>query len=262
MSIKKNLSEKNVNCITFSVEIEKKIIVIERNQNWEINITKTAKLFDKRWRNWKSRNSEVIKTFEALEGRTLVKEIGPKNKKQTFLSLILALRVLNDYDPVLSYHVFKFYEQDLLAKSEKKIIELENYRKKLEIANATIAKLKNKPIDVDLGGGKFLLYAYECNNRVKFGTSFCNKNGQRPKSHKTSVPNLAIGFVFYSSKETLQELNKAIKKKFKIKSRKEHINCKIDELKEFVLDYLELMEFNYKEEDIHKLTKLNIFLES
>jgi len=29
-----------------------------------------------------------------------------------------------------------------------------------------------------------------------------------------------------------------------------------------VLDYLELMEFNYKEEDIHELTKLNIFLES
>jgi hypothetical protein len=144
----------------------------------------------------------------------------------------------------------------VLAKSEKKIIELENYRKKLEIANATIAKLKNKPIDVDLGGEKFLLYAYECNNRVKFGSSFCNKNDQKPKSHKTSVPNLAIGFVVYSSKETLQELNKAIK------SKKEHLNCKIDELKEFVLDYLELIEFNYKEENIHELTKLNIFLES
>ena len=105
----------------------------------------------------------------------------------------------------------------MLAKSEKKIIELENYRKKLEIANATIAKLKNKPIDVDLGGEKFLLYAYECNNRVKFGSSFCNKNDQKPKSHKTSVPNLAIGFVVYSSKETLQELNKAIKKNLKLK---------------------------------------------
>jgi hypothetical protein len=77
-----------------------------------------------------------------------------------------------------------------------------------------LLNLKNKPIDVELGGGKFLLYAFECNNRVKFGTSFTNKNGQRPKSHKTSVPNLVIGFVVYSSKETLQELNKAIKKKF------------------------------------------------
>ena len=170
--------------------------------------------------------------------------------------------MLNDYDQVLSYQIFKLSEQDLLAKPKKIKTELENYRKKLELAEAEIAKLKNKPMDVNLGGGQFLLYAYEYNNRVKFGSSFCNKNGQRPKSHKTSVPNLAIGFVIYSSKDTLQELNKAIKKKFKIKSKKEHLNCKIDELKEFVLDYLELMEFNYKEEDIHQLTKLNIFLES
>ena len=133
------------------------------------------------------------------------------------MSLVLALRVLNDYDHVLSYQVFKLYEQDLLAKPKKITTELKNYRKKLEVAEAEIAKLKNKPIDVDLGGGKFLLYAYECNNRVKFGSSFCNKNGQRPKSHKTSVPNLAIGFVIYSSKETLQELNKAIKKSLKLK---------------------------------------------
>ena len=99
-------------------------------------------------------------------------------------------------------------------------------------------------------------------NKVKFGSSFCNKDGQRPKSHKTSVPNLAIGFVIYSSKETLQELNKAIKKKFKTKNRKEHLNCKIDDLKEFVLNYLELMEFNYEKENIHELAKLNIFLAS
>ena len=197
-----------------------------------------------------------------LEGRTLVKEIGPKNKKQTFLSLILALRVLNDYDQVLSYQIFKLSEQDLLAKPKKIKTELKNYRKKLELAEAEIAKLKNKPMDVNLGGGQFLLYAYEYNNRVKFGSSFCNKNGQRPKSHKTSVPNLAIGFIIYSSKDTLQELNKAIKKKFKIKSKKEHLNCKIDELKEFVLDYLELMEFNYKEENIHQLTLLNIYLKN
>lgn len=238
------------------------MIIIERNQNWEINITKTAKLFDKRWRDWKKWNSRIIETFEILEGRKLIKEIGQKNKKQTFLGLTLALRVLNGYDPVLSYHVFKLYEQDLLTKSKEKITELENYRKKLEIANARIAKLENKPIDVDLGGGKFLFYVYECNNRVKFGSSFCNKDGQRPKSHKTSVPNLAIGFVIYSSKEALQELNRTIKKRFKAKTRKEHLNCKIDKLKKFVLKYLKIMKFSYKEENIHELAKLNIFLAS
>ena len=158
--MKKNLSEKNVNYITFSVNIGKKTIMIERNDNWEINITKTAKLLNKRQRDQKKWNSKVIRTFELLEGLTLVREIGPKNKKQTFLSLILALRVLNDYDPVLSYQVFKLYEQELLAKSKEIIIELTNYRQKLEIAEAEIAKLKNKHIDVDLKGGRFLLYEY------------------------------------------------------------------------------------------------------
>ena len=119
------------------------------------------------------------------------------------MSLVLVLRVLNDYDHVLSYQVFKLYEQDLLAKPKKIITELKNYRKKLEFAEAEIAKLKNKLIDVDLGSGKFLLYGYECNKKVKFGTHFCNKNGQRPKFYKTFVPNLAIGFVVYSSKDNL-----------------------------------------------------------
>jgi hypothetical protein len=176
------------------------------------------------------------------------------------LSLILALRVLNDYDVALSYQVFKLYEQDLLNKPKQIAIELANNRKKLEIVEAEIAKLKNKPIDIDLGGGRFLLYGYECNNKVKFGSSFCNKNGQRPKSHKTSVPNLAIGFVVYSSKENLKELNKVIKIRFKTKGKNEHVNCKISELEKFVFDYLDLMKLNYKKEDIHQLTLLNIYL--
>jgi len=64
MSMNKNLSGKNLNSITFSVEIRKKTIMVERNQNWEINIAQTAKLFVKRWHNWKNYNLEVIKTFE------------------------------------------------------------------------------------------------------------------------------------------------------------------------------------------------------
>ena len=40
---------------------------------------------------------------------------------------------------MLSYQVFKLCEQDLLAKPEKVVTELKNYRKKLEIAEAEIA---------------------------------------------------------------------------------------------------------------------------
>jgi len=236
-----NADENPDQMITFSIEIGKKKITLERNANWEFNVTQTSKLFGKRWRDWKTRNSETIEVWEKLEGRPLVREIGPKNKKQTLLDFLLTLRMLSDYDSVLEYHIFKSYQQDLLKNFNEKKMELEHYKQKLEIANAKIAKLKKKPLDVDLGGGKFLLYAYSCNKKTKFGHSFCNKNGQRPKSHKTSVPNLAIGFVIYSSKETLQALNKVIKQKFNIQSKKEHLDCTIDELKTFVISYLKLM---------------------
>ena len=107
-----------------------------------------------------------------------------------------------------------------------------------------------------------MLYGYECNKKVKFGTSFCNKNGQRPKSYKTSVPNLTIGFVVYSSKDNLQKLNKAIKNRFKIKGKNEHLDDEISELEKFVFDYLDLMKFEYKKENIHQLTLLNIYLKN
>jgi len=98
------------------------------------------------------------------------------------------------------------------------------------------------------------------NGIVKFSTSFCDKNGQRPKSHKTSVPNLALGFVIYASKEHLQKLNKAIKERFKMQGGSEHVNCKIHELERFAIDYLKIMKFEFKREKIQTLKLLNIFL--
>lgn len=50
MSIKKNLPIENSKYIFLSVQIGEKTFMIERNNNWEINITKTAKLFNKKWR--------------------------------------------------------------------------------------------------------------------------------------------------------------------------------------------------------------------
>ena len=77
------------------------------------------------------------------------------------------------------------------------------------------------------------------------------------------MPNLCIGFVIYSSKSNLQNLNKAIKAKFAIQGRKtEHLNCELDDLESFVIQYLEIMSFPYQKEDIQKLRLLNIYLKS
>lgn len=96
---------------------------------------------------------------------------------------------------------------------------------------------------------------------VTSGNNFVNKNGQRPKSQKTSVPNLAIGYILYGNKMHLQDLNKAIKKCFNLSGKTEHVPCKLNELETFVFNYLELMQYPLHKKDISThLTLLNILL--
>ena len=158
--------------------------------------------------------------------------------------------------------MFTAYLKCLQDDNLKLVAELKSTYEKLELVEAENAKLQNKTINVPLIKGKYLFYGYECNNMVKFGTSFSNVNGQRPKSHRTSVPNLAIGFVVYSSKSNLQDLNRSTKSRFNIKGRCEHLDCKIDELESFVIRYLDLMEADYVREDIQTLKLLAISLRS
>jgi hypothetical protein len=254
-------SKKTEKHLLFQVKTgNNQIIEIERTSDWEINITQTAKKLNKRWRNWKKWNAKTIETFEKLEGRKLIRETGDKRNPQTFLALVLALRVLNDYDSVLSYQIFKLYEQELLANPSLVLAKLDSFKKKIQLLEAENAKLKNSAIDVNLKKGENLLYGYECNKKTKFGTSFTNKNGQRPKSHKTSVPDLSLGFVLYSSKQNLQNLSKAIKDRYNTKT--EHLDCSVTDLEKFVFRYCDLMNWKYIKEDIHTLKLLNIFLAS
>ena len=188
------------------------------------------------------------KNFKRMKKKVCEKEslsltdVMNKNGGQVFVHLNLALLAASSLSDELFYNIYNLSTEMRVLQAEK-------------------AQLKNKPIDVDLVGGEFLLYAYACNSWVKFGTSFCNKTGQRPKSHRTSVPELSIGFVIYASKPDLQNVNKAIKHRFCIE-RKEHINCSIQELEDFVIDYLKIMNFKYEKEDLEKLKLLNIFLKS
>ena len=239
-----------------------KFIKISRTPDWEINMTQVAKLFGRRWSDWSRWNQETINTFESLEGKPLVRKEGSKNRLQTYVAINLALRILSDYDNVLSWNVFTQYEKSLRNENCEIALELKRSYEKNDLLKATIAKLKNESMNIDLIGGEFLLYGYGCNNKVKFGTSFCNVNGQRPKSHKNSVPNLAIGFVVYASKSVLQKTNKAIKDRFRIIGKLEHIDCTIDELENFVIQYLNTMNFEYQKEDILKLKLFNIFLKN
>lgn len=240
------------------------VINIVRTKDWEINITQLALKFGKKWKAWKWRNKQVIADFELLEGKSMVRESGPKNKVQTWLSFKLAMRVLSSYDNAFSWHVFSKFVQSMELDKVAFAIELDKVYKMNEILTAKNAKLEGKSIEVDLVGGDYLSYGYSCNKQVKFGNSFKNKNGQRPKSHKTAVPKLAIGFIIYSSKENLQTVNSALKKRYNITNRKEHLpeGVSVKDVENFMLDYMRLMNFEFKRECIHTLTLLNIYLQS
>jgi hypothetical protein len=180
--------------------------------------------------------------------------VGARNRLQTLLEFKLALRVLDKYDLGFSQLLQSKHNESLKTES------LTCLKKKIELLNAEIALLKNQAIEVFLTGGPHLFYAYPCNGGVKFGTSYLNKNGARPKFHKGSVPNFAIGFVIYSEKRYLQLLNTAIKTKFRIVGNNERINCTLLEMQNFVTQYLKLMDFDFKKEDGHLIDLLNIFL--
>lgn len=258
-----NLKEKDSLLSTIVINSRGKDVKIEKTEDWFINISKLCQHFNRRWRDWKKINQGVIETFQSLEGKPIIRETGRKNQKQTYLNIKLALRVLSDYDQTFSWKVFSVFLETLSKDKDKILQELNDAYRKLELSKAEIAKLKNTAFKVSLDSGRCLFYAYLCNNIVKWGTSFKNIDGQRPKAHKTSVPDLEIGFIIYTSKEHLQHLNRAIKVHYNIKSKNEHLkNCTIKEFEVFVLNYMDLMKFEYQREDIHKLKLLSIWFKS
>ena len=239
-------------------------VMIRRDSDWFVDMTQLGEDIKKPWRIWKFNNKRVIEAFEKLEQRPLTKVIvtqkGSKKYRHTWVHLVLALRVLADFDHVLSYHIFKHYQQSLLLDQERHLIEVRELRQKIELGEALLAQVEGRKVEPVLLHHDYLAYGYQCNNKCKFGNSFVNSNGSRPKSHKTSVPDLAIGYLIYASKEDLRKLNKAIKTRFQVKGRVEHVSCTIDELTNFVYDYMDLMKCSYIKENIHQLKLLNIFL--
>ena len=93
--------------------------------------------------------------------------MGHPNRLQTYVSIKLALRVLNDFDPIFSWHVFSQYLDSLNQDKLKILTDLQDSYKKIELLEAENAKLHNNPVQVDLKGGSNLLYGYKCNDFVK-----------------------------------------------------------------------------------------------
>ena len=72
-------------------------------------------------------------------------DVMNKNGGQVFVHLNLALLAASSLSDELFYNIYNLSTEMRVLQAEK-------------------AQLKNKPIDVDLVGGEFLLYAYACNS--------------------------------------------------------------------------------------------------
>jgi len=181
------------------------------------------------------------------------------NKPQTFVSILLALRVVHDLDSAASYLIHKQYEAFL--KSSSKILEIEvvKYKEMCELLQKQKDALRNSTPALKLSHSGPYMYAFSCNTGTKFGTSYVNKDGQRLKAHKISVVQLQVGFILFASKEDLQFLNLSIKKKFKLVTV-EHLYCDVNTLERFLLEFITLMDIKYVLETKHALSLINIDL--
>jgi len=65
-----------------------------------------------------------------VEEKKLIKVTGPKNRSVSYVELVLALQALSDFDPVLSYHVFKNYKKSLLESNFESLKEIRKLKKK------------------------------------------------------------------------------------------------------------------------------------
>jgi len=169
-------------------------VMIKRDSDWFVDMTQLGKDIKKPWKIWKFNNRRVIEVFERLEQKSLTKliatQVGSKEYEHTWVHLILALRVLADFDHVLSYHIFKHYQQSLLLDQERHLTEVRELRQKIELDEALLAQVEGRKVEPILLHQDYLAYGYQCNNKCKLGNSFVNSNGFRPKSHKTSVLDL------------------------------------------------------------------------
>ena len=135
-------------------------VVIRRDSDWFVDMTQLGEDIKKPWRTWKFNNKRVIEVFERLEQKPLTKVIvtqkGSKKYKHTWVHLVLALRVLADFDHVLSYHIFKHYQQSLLLDQERYLTEVRELRQKIELGEALLAQVEGRKVEPSIIASRLL----------------------------------------------------------------------------------------------------------
>ena len=96
--------------------ISKRAIILRDEAGW-VNMTQLAKFFGKRWRDWVRWNKNVIKFFESLERKALIRTDG-QYRLQSYVHITLAVRVLSNWS-----EPFLYYLLSALNSIKKKLLE-------------------------------------------------------------------------------------------------------------------------------------------
>lgn len=254
-------------------------IIVEKSNDSFYHLNDISKQFGKPKLLWIRHHKSKIKKFEKLENCKLIekRKLPGKARLQIFVHEFLLLRILADYDLLLSY---SFVKHAALGDNDM-VTQLNNFKLKiqtLEIAtensNVDLAekltkselKIKQLQLKLDIQNsenvvfdkGECLFYAFLHNQNdkfLKFGTSFNNKNGQRLRKHKQDIPNMFLILVFYSEKKNLTMLNSIIKARFP--SLNELAKCDKDTFATFVQNLFDVMDWKYVREDQSAIDRFN-----
>jgi hypothetical protein len=234
---KNNIIAKNNPIIKLEIYHENKIIFIERDKDWNINITSLAKSLGKNWQNWYKYHKKKVQCLEVQSGIKQIVRATPGRYNSTWITFELATQVLNAWSTSFAYQFSCLHKSDEVISLQKRIFKLDSFIKNQK-------KRKRRYL---IGKGP-CIYCYTTNGLRKIG--FSSAIHQRTKNHETSVGKFVFDWIFFM--EHAKKVEEAIYSRFlypkeRPVNNREHFRTSAEKLKEFVISYSRVMNYSYKE---------------
>jgi len=247
---KRIISERNNKSITFEIYYEDKTITIERDEDWNINITSLGKALNKKWKDWYKYHKRKVKDIEIQSGVKQIVKATRGRYGSTWVAYETATLVLYRWNHAVAYQLH-FSNESYVTYLKKRIIKLE-----LIIENQKKQKRRH------LIGKGACIYCYTTNRLRKIG--FTRNIDQRIKSHETSVGDFVLDWIFFL--ENAKKVEDAINDRFlypndRPKNNRDHFLTSAKKLRRFVISYLKLMKYSYREGVYQETSELRKKLE-
>jgi hypothetical protein len=227
---------KNNQIIKLEIYHENKSIIIERDKNWNINITSLAKSLGKNWQDWYKYHKKKVQYFEVQSGTKQIVRATAGRYGSTWITFELATQVLNTWSNSFAYQLSCLHKSYVIS-LQKQVFQLDLFIKNQK-------KRKRRYL---MGKGP-CIYCYTTNGLRKIG--FSSGIHQRIKSHETSVGKFVFNWIFFM--EHAKKVEEAIYGRFlypeeRPMNNRDHFFTSAEKLKEFVISYSKLMNYSYKE---------------